>query len=108
MRPSVVLENIEDMRTREGISDDELRETIRALRVGDFVKLTFLTGRASSTGETLTVRVTRINGDKFLGKLVDGPALGGLSRLRVGSSIAFDRGHIHSVPKRSFTGNPNP
>jgi hypothetical protein len=101
MRRAVVIENIEEMRAREGINDAELRETIRALRIGDFVKLTFLTGRASSTGETLSVRVTQINGDKFLGKLTDGPALGGLSRLRVGSSIAFERGHIHSVPKRS-------
>ena len=34
MGPRVEIENIEDMRRREGIEDVELRRAIRALKVG--------------------------------------------------------------------------
>ena len=37
MQKTVEIENIEEMRRREGIEDVELREEIRGLRVGDFV-----------------------------------------------------------------------
>ena len=63
MRARVEIENIEEMRCRQGIDDVELREAIRGLRVGDVVRLTFLAGAGSSAGETLSVRVTSIRGN---------------------------------------------
>src|SRR5205823_4193524 len=51
MRNTVAIENIEEMRRREGIDDVGLREEIDGLRVGDFVKLTFLTGTRPPAGE---------------------------------------------------------
>jgi hypothetical protein len=97
-RASVVIENIEEMRLRQGIHDDELRQTILRLRVGDIVKLTFSTTQMTCAGETLSVRVTQIKGDMFRGKLAVRPALPALSTLRLGSSVAFKSEHIHSVP----------
>ena len=44
MRNLVEIENIEEMRLREGIDDVELRENIRSLKIGDVVRLTVLTG----------------------------------------------------------------
>ncbi len=99
MRAPVEIENIEELRRREGIDDLELREAIRGLAVGDFVKLTLLTGSKSSPGETLLVRITHIRGPEFGGKLAGTPASAGLSRLRAGSAVAFTAAHIHSLPK---------
>jgi hypothetical protein len=53
MRHAVQLENIEELRRRQGIDDVELREAIGRLRVGDFVKLTLVTGPEPCLGETL-------------------------------------------------------
>ena len=103
MRNPAAIENIEEMRRREGIEDVELREEIRALAVGDFVKLTFLGGANSSAGETLPVRITRIRGSAFRGELATRPTSAGLAGLRVGSPVAFTAAHIHSKPK----GRPN-
>jgi hypothetical protein len=99
MRNPVVIENIDQMRRREGIDDVELWEEIRGLAVGDYVKLTLLSGTTSSAGETLLVRITSIRGHAFRGKLSDQPASAGLSSLRVGSAVAFTGAHIHSIPK---------
>src|SRR5437764_1036180 len=44
MRHRVKIEDIEEMRQRQGIDDAELREAIRGLEVGDLVRLTLLTG----------------------------------------------------------------
>ena len=99
MRHPVEIENIGEMRRREGIEDVELGEAIDALRAGDFVKLTFLTGLKAFAGETLWVRITSIRGQVFRGKLANRPAFNGLSRLRVGSAVTFTRDHIHSIPK---------
>jgi hypothetical protein len=96
MRHTVEIEDIERRRLREGIDDVELREEIRGLQVGDVVKLTFLTGPTSF--ETLSVRITRITGSAFRGKLAARPASAGLSNLRVGSAVAFTAAHIHSLP----------
>jgi hypothetical protein len=99
MRNPVEIENIEEMRRREGIDDVELREEIRGLQVGDSVKLTFRPGLQAVAGETLLVRITRIRGDAFRGKLAGRPASAGLAQFRVGSPVAFTAAHIHSVPK---------
>jgi hypothetical protein len=99
MRNPIEIENIEELRRREGIEDAELQEEIRGLRVGDTVKLTFRNGTKSLGGETLVVRITRINGAAFRGKLIDRPASADLSTLRVGSAITFTTAHIHSLRK---------
>jgi hypothetical protein len=98
MRYPVEIENIEEMRRREGIEDVELRAEIRGLRVGDVVKITFLAG--PHTLETLLVRITSIRGAAFRGKLANGPNSAGLSSLRVGSPVAFTSDHIHSLPRK--------
>ena len=100
MRNPIVVEDIEGMRRRQGIDDVELREEIRGLTIGDFVKLTLLTRRGSCTGETLSVRITRIKGSLFFGELAVRPTFNGLMKLRVGSPVRFTTDHIHSVPKR--------
>jgi hypothetical protein len=99
MSKSVEIENIEAMRLREGIDDVELRHKIRALRAGDSVYLTFRAGSGSSTGETLSVRITSISGSAFRGKLTKAPALPALTALHIGSTIAFTTEQIHSLPK---------
>jgi hypothetical protein len=99
MRNPVEIEDIEEMRRREGIDDVELRIEIRGLHVGDFVKLTLLTGTKSPGGETVLVRITNIRGSAFRGTLSSPPVSPGLSTLRVGSPVAFTTTHIHSLAK---------
>ena len=98
MKNPVEIENIEEMRRREGIDDVELRMEIRALRVGDLVKLTFITGPASF--ETLSVRITSMRGTAFRGKLASRPASSDLRKLGTATSIVFSAAHIHSLMKR--------
>jgi hypothetical protein len=99
MQHPVEVENIEEMRRREGIDDAQLREAIRGLRVGDRVNLTLLTGRELGGGETLVVRITRIRGSAFRGQLAKSPSSKALSHLQAGSPVTFRRDHIHSIPK---------
>ena len=93
----IEIENIEEMRRREGIDDVELREEIRELEIGDLVKVTLLTGTKSF--ETVLVRITSIRGYAFRGKLANRPASSGLSKLRIGAPLAFTTAHIHSLAK---------
>ncbi len=97
MRHLVEIENIEEMRLREGIDDVELREKIRGLKIGDFVRLTVLTGATSPAGETLLVKITSIRRDAFRGELAERPASARRSKLRLGSPVAFTTAHIHSL-----------
>jgi hypothetical protein len=99
MRTSVRIENIEELRRREGIDDVELREDVRALGVGDLVRVTLLTDDPAFSGETVTVRLTGINGSTFQGTLASRPAAKGLHNLRAESPVAFTTAHIHSVLK---------
>jgi hypothetical protein len=99
MRPTVEIEDIEELRRRSGIEDVELRKAIRGLAVGDVVKLTFLTGVTPNAGETLRVRITRFEEGELRGKLASTPTSAGLSSLRAGSSVAFTAAHIHSLVK---------
>jgi hypothetical protein len=99
MRQTVEIEDIEEMRRREGIEDVVLRKEIRGLRVRDVVKLTLMNRAISSAGETLRVRITSIKGDEFRGKLVSDATLSGLTDLRIGCSVAFTSAHIHSLSK---------
>jgi hypothetical protein len=106
MRHPVEIENIEEMRQREGIDDVELRDEIRSLQVGDCVKLTFQAGTKSMASETLAVRITAISGDQFRGKLAKEPAGLGLSTLRLGSAVRFTTAHIHSIAKKQPAREP--
>jgi hypothetical protein len=103
MRNRIEVENIEELRRWEGIDDVELREEIRGLAIGDFVKLTFLSGAESFVGETLLVQISSIRGPAFRGKLANKPSSTALSKLRAGSPVAFTAAHIHSLPKRRPT-----
>jgi hypothetical protein len=99
MRKSIELEDIEEMRRREGIEDIELREGIRKLGVGDFVKVTLLIRGTPLRGETLLVRIIGITGPTFRGKLANTPAVADLGQLRVGSPLGFTVAYIHSLVK---------
>ena len=101
MRNVVEIEDIEQRRLRAGIDDVELRSEIRGLQVGDFVKLTFLTGPSSS--ETLSVRITSISGSAFRGKLADGPVALTLSKLRGRVARRLHRG-AHPLPRQAGGG----
>jgi hypothetical protein len=97
MTSRVQIENIEEMRRRQGIDDVELHEEIRLLMPGDVVKVSFVSGPTAF--ETLSVRITSIKGSAFRGKLASRPHAAALSRLHVGSSIVFYADHIHSISK---------
>ena len=97
MRNPVAIEDIEEMRRREGIEDVALRQAIRQLGAGDFVKMTFVTG--PNSWETLRVRITSIRGSAFRGKLADKPTSSGRSPLAVGAAVAFTTAHIHSLER---------
>ena len=99
MSKRVEFEDIEEMRRQAGIEDVELREAIRGLRVGDYVRITPLTGGHASPGRTLLARITRIEGDGFRGKLAGRAASPPRRGLQVGSAVAFTAAHIHSVVK---------
>src|SRR5262245_18583361 len=98
MRYPVVLENIEELRLSQDIDDVELRAEIQTLCVGDAVKLTFLNSKKASVGETLLVRIGRIEGRLFHGSLVQKPVSHDLPDLRTGAAITFTKDHIHSIP----------
>jgi len=99
MRKPVEIEDIEEMRRREGIVDFELRKEILELHIGDIVKVTLLATANSSRGETVFVQITSIRGDTFRGKLTRRVTAAGLAKLRAGLPIAFTKAHIHSIPK---------
>src|SRR5947209_19977107 len=76
----VLIEDIAKRRSQQGIEDDELRDDIRALIVGDLVRLT-LRADQSPSGETVEVRVTAIEKSGFRGALAARPASKGLADL---------------------------
>jgi hypothetical protein len=96
MQNPIEIENIEALRRQQGIDDVELHQQIRGLRVGDTVKLTVSTG-APFPGRALLVRITRIRGLDFRGKIVLAPGTAVLERLRVGAVLAFTADQIHSI-----------
>ena len=92
------IQDIEEMRRREGIDDAELRLGIRGLKVGDFVKVSLLTGVDSF--ETRQVRITSIRGSTFRGKLANQSAGARRRKPRDGTALAFTTAHIHSILKK--------
>ncbi len=99
MSGTLQIQDIEEMRRRAGIDDVELRQAIRALRVGALVKVTLLAGAPGAGGETLLVRITSIRGGAFRGKLTSRPTSAALAGLGVGRALAFTGSHIHSLPR---------
>ncbi len=99
MKISIEIEDIREMRRRQGIEDAELLEAIAELRVGDHVRLTLKTGVPLFHGETVLVRVTRIQDGGFLGRLSRNPTAPALERVRAGARVAFTAAHIHSLAK---------
>ena len=97
MRLPIEIEDIDYLRHKEGIEDVELREEIRRLGIGDYVRLTFLVREQLSTGETLLVRITKIQGQNLSGRLTDQPISRGLAKLRRGARVSFVASQIHSI-----------
>ena len=106
MKTPVEIEDIEQLRRRAAIDDVELREAINGLRAGDYVKLTLLAHAKAVTSETVLVRITRIKGSDFRGKLAVRPASPGLSGLQIGALLTFTADHIHSLPKGRLPDGP--
>jgi hypothetical protein len=91
MRRPIELQDIEEMRRQAGIDDVELRLSIRALKVGDIVKVTLLTGVQSA--RTVAVQITSIRGSAFRGKLTT-------ARRSSRKPLVFTTAHIHSLLKK--------
>jgi hypothetical protein len=104
MPVTIEIENIDDLRLREGIDDVELHADIGRLRVGDRVRLTFLAG--ASLRETLPVRITRIREGKFRGRLAGRPAHPDLLGLRADALVTFTAGQIHSIAEPQLVAAP--
>ena len=100
MFSSFEIENVDKVRPRHGHDDVKFREEVRGLRVGDLVKLTLLSATESFTGETLLVRITRMQDSVFSGRLASQPTSACLAGVRVGSALAFTAAHIQSIPPR--------
>jgi hypothetical protein len=81
-----------------------LQKAIRALRIGDHVKLTLTTATEAFHGETVLVRITRIGEGGFCGRLAQRPASTIFGRLRVGSRLNFTAAHIHSLANEGLDG----
>jgi hypothetical protein len=98
MQADIEIENIDELRRREGIDDVELHEDIGRLQVGDCVRLTFLAG--ANLRETLSVRITSISSGQFRGRLSGAIARPELLGLRPNSMVTFTAGQIHSIAPR--------
>lgn len=94
----VSIEDIEARRRGRGIDDIELRESVRRLRAGDFVRLTLLSDPEADSGETVLVRITSVRRGGFQRRLAMRPAQAGLAQLPPGTLLAFLSSHVHSLP----------
>ena len=95
MRQALQLQDIEELRRENGIDDVELRLAIRALRVGDYIKLSLLTSARSF--ETVEVRITSIRGSSFRGRLSQSKTPARRSNHAPALAVAFTTAHIHSI-----------
>ena len=92
---TILIENIDEARKREGIDDVVLRNEIIRLKAGDHVRLS-----VSSDGrqfEMLSVRITSLKGTAIRGKLLENPRSRSLGTLVVGSAMKFAAGQVHSI-----------
>lgn len=99
MQLSILVQNIEEMRRREGIEDEDLRRDISAIKIGDRVHLTLISSQKPMGSETVVVRVTKIDGSKYEGALLTRPISKGLNTLPTDLALFFKREHIHSLLK---------
>lgn len=97
MPVAIDIENIDELRQREGIDDVELHEDISRLQVGDRVLLTFLSG--TSLRATLPVRITRIRAGQFRGRLIGTIRRPELLGLRPNILVTFTAAQIHSIAR---------
>lgn len=97
MLVAIDIENIDELRRREGIDDVELHEDIGRLRVGDRVLLTFLSG--TSLRATLPVRITRIRAGQYRGRLIGTIGRPELLGLRPNILVTFTAAQIHSIAR---------
>ena len=91
---SILIENIDEARRREGIDDVVLRNEIVRLKAGDQVRLS-----VSSDGrqfEMLAVRITSLKGSVLRGKLLENPRSRGLAELTAGCAMKFATSQVHS------------
>ena len=95
----IEIENLATLRSRQGVEHTKFRQGIRALRVGNLVKLVFLSAVKCFAGETLLVRITRIQDADFFGRVVSRPTSAYLTGVQAGSGLAFTADHILSIPK---------
>jgi hypothetical protein len=98
----IEIENIDELRQREGINDVELHESIGSLQVGDHVRLTFLAG--PTLHETVLVRITRIRAGQFRGRVVGSVARPEQLGLKPDALVTFVAGQIHSIARPQPTG----
>jgi hypothetical protein len=94
---TIVIENMEVWRSWEGIDAAELSKEIRRLKGDDLVRLPLLAACQPFAGQTLPVRITRIQGRAFCGKLAARPTLNRRSKLSAGFPLRFATIHIHSI-----------
>lgn len=95
---AIAIENIEEMRRREGIDDQELHDEIGRLNIGDLVRLTLRVSRHAA--ETVVYRITSKNKADFRGECASLPLDARLQRLTNGQTLCFSANHIHSVCQR--------
>ena len=103
---SVLLQNIEAMRQRVGIDDDDLHKEIRGLKVGDVVRLTLVAGEKSVEGETVLVKIIDISDATYRGTLTGRPTAKALEGFEAGSTLTFAAMHIHSLKKATDEDEP--
>lgn len=90
------IEDIEEMRRLAGIDDVDLRMAIRRLKPGDLVQLTVSSD--ARPNQTALVRITRIRGSAFSGKIARK-----MPGSRIGDLVKFTTANIHSVIKKEST-----
>ena len=92
---TILIENIDEARKREGIDDVVLHDEIVRLKAGDHVRLS-----VSSDGkqfEMVSVRITSVKGSALRGKVLEKPRSRSLGTLIAGSAMTFKAGQVHSI-----------
>lgn len=92
---SILVENIEAARLRQGIDDVDLRGRISALTAEDRVRVSI-----SGDGkiyEEVSVRITSRKGERFRGKLATKVRQASLKSAAIGSTVFFEGNQIHSI-----------
>jgi hypothetical protein len=92
---TILIENIDEARKREGIDDIVLHKEIVRLKAGSHVRLS-----VSSDGkqfEMVNVRITSVKGNALRGKVLEKPRSRSLGSLVAGSAMTFAAGQVHSI-----------